>query len=478
MGDSRYRRILASAFLIVAAMVRTGAAATLEVGLDQPYETIQACIDAAAPGDTCNVHAGTYREQLVLASSGTIDNPIVIRRHQSDVVDVVADTSPVLTINGQSYWTFVGIRFTYDGSESNPRVVSEIEGDGPADHLTFQSCALVLAGGTDEGFAMYAAATDYLTVKDTTITVSAPTGSHDGADLLFSSHLEFSGNTISGPASEEAGRLEDGIVVSGTDLNIENNIVRNGWSFDNHPDGIVVQGDGDRAGARTANVKVVRNTIVNFTSGIYFDAIHNPIEGKNLIANNVIYETGDYRYGGEAGKMNGIAIDGEGLENGLTIQVDIYNNTIATRQLHIIVNRTVEGSAVKIANNLFVGPGYTGVYVEAPFGVSLDYNYYASPDDTPILWESSAYSLLDFKVASRGESHGASGFVALTSDFRETPASDSIGRGRNLATDFSVDRSGRPRPVDAAEPWDIGAYQFAKPKAPANLRILPAPTSE
>ena len=43
------------------------------------FSTIQAAADAAGPGDTILVHAGTYREDVTFTRSGTPDAPIAMR---------------------------------------------------------------------------------------------------------------------------------------------------------------------------------------------------------------------------------------------------------------------------------------------------------------------------------------------------------------------------------------------------------------
>src|SRR5262249_40130362 len=45
------------------------AGTTRQVGAGQTYTTIQACLNAAASGDICNVHAGTYNESPVFQKS-------------------------------------------------------------------------------------------------------------------------------------------------------------------------------------------------------------------------------------------------------------------------------------------------------------------------------------------------------------------------------------------------------------------------
>jgi len=465
--------------LVSVVSITPAAAATREVGPGQTFSTIQSCLNSAVAGDICNVHAGTYTEQLSLTSSGSSGNPITLRRNATDAVTVQSSASPVLNINGKSSWVVDGISFVYTGSGSGPSVIYHGYGSGNVNDLTFSNCTITLSSGTGDGFGMYIATSDHLSVTGTTIRILATAGSHDGADFLFASNLQFYGNTIFGNASETTGRLEDGLVVSGTNLNIENNVLHDGWSYDNHPDAIVVQGDGDRTGAKTGNVRVVRNTIYNFTQGVYFDAIHNALIGTNLIANNIIYETSAFRYGGKSGQMNCLVIDGESISGPYyTVAVGVYNNTFDCRQLHVYTLRQSNGSSIALVNNLSVSPGYTAWYLTSTGGVSVDYNYYAGGDSTPITWGSTNYSLGSFKSGTGQEAHGGSGSVALNADYTEQSSSASRDRGANMSAMFSVDRFGNPRPAGSTS-WDVGAAQFSTgtavpaPSAPTNLRLLP-----
>ena len=52
---------------------QTAAAATLQVGTGQTYSTIQAAVTAATAGDTIQVAAGTYTEQILVAKDVTIN---------------------------------------------------------------------------------------------------------------------------------------------------------------------------------------------------------------------------------------------------------------------------------------------------------------------------------------------------------------------------------------------------------------------
>ncbi len=67
--------------LTVSALFAGGwaAAADLDVGPGQAYATIQAAVSAAVPGDAVVVHAGSYIEDLDLASEGSADMRLTLR---------------------------------------------------------------------------------------------------------------------------------------------------------------------------------------------------------------------------------------------------------------------------------------------------------------------------------------------------------------------------------------------------------------
>lgn len=100
----------------------------------QPWRTIQKAMNAAAPGSTVNVKAGTYRERLTLNVTGSSDKPIVFQPYgfagapncggftgracggDKVVLDyanlgTVTDGVPFLRINGKSYVTIQGFTF-------------------------------------------------------------------------------------------------------------------------------------------------------------------------------------------------------------------------------------------------------------------------------------------------------------------------------------------------------------------------------
>lgn len=453
--------------LLLLLSVSPSMAVTREVGSGQTHTTIQGCLNAASAGDVCNVHAGTYTEQLTLPASGSSGNVITLRNHPGATVTVQSTSSPVLSIASRSYWTISGITFRYTGSGSAPKIINQnFSGVGvnPINGLTFQNCILQLEGGTGSGFGIYIPNSDALTISGVTVAVTASGGSHDGMDLLYASNLTITASTIYGNSSESTGRLEDGIVVTGTTISIYDNVLHDGWSYDNHPDGIVVQGDGDRSGNPTADVSVYRNTIYNFTQGIYYDAIHDPLGGNNVIHSNVLYETADFRYGGSAGAMNCIVLDGERLEGAphYSVAAKVYNNTTDCGQTHLYINRTGTGTVIDVQNNIFSAIPFTGVYISSTTGVTMDYNYYSAANGTPIKWGSANYSLSGYKSAqSPNEANSTAGTAGLQADYTISASADARNKGANLSAYLSVDRAGVSRPSAGA--WDAGAYVYRLP---------------
>lgn len=431
-----------------------------EVGSGQPYTTIQSCLTAALAGDICNVHAGTYTEQLTLSSAGSLGNVKMLRANSGDTVNVQSTSSPVVLF--KSYWTISGINFTYNGSGSAPSVGYNAHDAGHGNNLdgaTLTNTTWTVAGGSNSGFGLYLADCDLCTITGTTVHISATTGTHDGMQFLFNSHLTVTDSIIYGEPCSSATHLEDGIVATGTDLVFRRLTMHDGCSFDNHPDAIVIQGDGNRAGSPTANVEISGSDISDFSQLIYIDAIHDAMTGIKVF-NNKLRETPSYRYGGSANKVNCAVFDGENVGGVATypIEMSFYNNVLDCKQLHIYGSRLVSGSDIKIKNNISLSTPFTGFYFPDQ-NVVLDYNYYSQSDSTPIKWGGSNYSRAAFISGAFGEAHSAAGTANLNSDYSEKSVSDTIGRGLNLFATVPTDFLGHARP--SSTPFDIGPFQGA-----------------
>jgi len=461
---------------VLSMQVSVSNAATFEVGPGQAYVSIQACLNAVSPGDTCNVHAGTYIEQLSLPVSGTSASRITLKSNGNDAVTVQSTLSPVLKINGKSYWTLSGINYTYNGGGSNPSVIRNNYGDN-VDGITIQGGTITVSSGSGAGYGIYVASGNNTIVSGVTVAITATSGAYDGMEFLYAANLTITRCTIYG-VGNASGTLEDGIVTNGTNITITDNILHDGWS-QTHADGIVIQGAGDRTGSgggTTHNVNVSRNTVYNFSQGIYLDAIFTAIDGTNLIANNVIYEGPTFQVGAIVDAMNCILIHGENLSNnpGYPIVVNIYNNTLDCRQLQMFTDDLVNGSAIDIQNNIFINSSFAGQHILFTNGVSMDHNYYSQGSGTPIRWGGATYSLTSFQSNVGQERNAVSGAVGLNLDYTENSESDSRNRGVNFSAVFTNDRAGVSRSASPAS-WDMGAYTYSSgllpPPAPTDLRV-------
>lgn len=455
---------------------RPVAAATHHVGPGRTFSTIQACLNAMAPGDVCNVHAGVYAETLSLPNvNGTAFDTFVVRNEPGDEVTVRSATSPVLAWNGRDGWTFDGIDLEYTGSQASPYVVRN-SNCLPANYSTLRNLSLTVKGGTgSDGAALQFICSDQTIVNNVTMVIAPidATAGINGCTMLLSSNLTFTNNVISGEASETTGRLNDGCSFSGRNLVIADNTFSNGWAFDYHPDGIVLQGDGDRDGNTTANVTIARNTVVDFSQGIFVVAIHKALEGSNCVCNNLVYETSAYRYGGLANKMNGIVVSGFRIGGGnWPVAVNVYNNTVAVKQQVVGVGLQAAGSDIQLKNNLFMNPGFGTIQINPVTGVAMDYNYYSGGSSTPVRWVTSVYPVSQLGSAGVAESHGRAGVSDVNSDYSLRASSDARSRGVNLSGVFSTDRNGNLRPTSGA--WDIGAFQYVL-GPPSNVRVVGEP---
>jgi hypothetical protein len=437
-----------------------GASGTVrEVGSGQTFTTVQAGITAASAGETVRVHAGTYTEQITL-KSGTIGSRLTICNATGETVTVQNGSFPVVTVNGSDYVTVDGINVTYTGTGLHPRGIENANGTN-SDGVTLKNFTITMQGGTglDDGACGYIYDSDAWTVDSVTCNISKASGSNegiDGWDFIFTSHLAFTNNTIFGNAAAATGKLEDGIVVTGTDITISGNYIHDGWAFDTHPDGIVVQGDGDRAGNATARITIKQNHIAAFDQGVYLDCFNAACTGLD-VWNNWIEER-SYTYNGAAG-MNCLVIDGESLKP--TMTGTIYNNTLnCINLLNMRILDQGASSSWTVRNNLFMHPFFTSIEIDttATSKVSMNFDFMdTNGDSTPVRWGASTFSWSGFKTACSCEANSVNNTFTLNSDGTEPGGAASIDAGTSLAGSFTVDRLGVTRPVGGG--WDIGAAE-------------------
>ena len=86
--------------------------------LGQPWLTLQYSLNQLTPGDTLNLHAGTYTSsQFTVNVSGTPGNWITIRNYQNDVVNITT-TGNGFYFSGKQYLIFDGLIVDASGSNN------------------------------------------------------------------------------------------------------------------------------------------------------------------------------------------------------------------------------------------------------------------------------------------------------------------------------------------------------------------------
>jgi hypothetical protein len=87
--------------------VDAGAAGPPDGSLNSPFPTISACAAVAGPGDTCRVHAGTYRETISPKTNGTTTAPVrfVVADGECATVSGTEPLGVAFTNAGGNVWT-------------------------------------------------------------------------------------------------------------------------------------------------------------------------------------------------------------------------------------------------------------------------------------------------------------------------------------------------------------------------------------
>lgn len=158
------RQPLATAFLL-AGMLLSTKAAQLEV--PGTYATIQAAITAASPGDTINVAAGTYNENITITKSLTLvsaDGP------ETTIITPANSILNTIRINPGSDISISG--FTVYGSDGNPglETAAIYFGEGALGHTNVSITGNVLVADGDSALlSVYNQALNNVSITGNTI---------------------------------------------------------------------------------------------------------------------------------------------------------------------------------------------------------------------------------------------------------------------------------------------------------------------
>jgi hypothetical protein len=322
-------RRAAAPLLFLAGWSSTARAADLEVGPGKAYATIQAAVDAAAPGDVVLVDGGSYGESLALSESGTAAAPIALRA-AADATVVVAGAIEIFG----DYWEVSDLTIEVPGD------VRGIEVRGSHNRLQ----RLDLSGGANNGVD----------------------GSGEDNHVLECRIHDF-----------DAGRSDAHCIVLNT--NAAGWVIADNELFDCSGDAIQLYGPSDQALRTIKDTRIERN-VMRWTGGIA--RMENAVDVKDadglLIADNemsgfvenktLVFQKGpaniDVRCNSLRDGFTGVEFRGEGgILDGITFA---QNLMVGFTEYGLKFDGV---SSAEVFANTFVDVGSDGLRIE---GAGLD----------------------------------------------------------------------------------------------------------
>jgi parallel beta-helix repeat protein len=403
----------------------------------QPFCTIGAAAAHAGAGQTVQVAAGTYPEDVKVSASGSPGSPITFQAAPGAAVTLTGKTDG-FTLTNASWVTVDGFQIT--------------------------------------------ATTSY------------------GINVTGGSHVTISNNHVTKSGQPVQGAIAAGIRLSGvssslvsgndSDHNSDYGIMVVGGST-----GVEVRGNTTYANSRvyeraTAGIRIYQSPGNIVDRNITHDNQDSGIEcypGANntLIYDNFSYDNGDH--GIDNLTATGEVIVGNTVYGNVTAGINVEGgSTGATIANNISVDNGI--ASPRTHSDIRVEQGSTA-------GTTMDYDLvHLTTADTLLIWNSVSYkSLSAFQAASGQEAHGIDAdprwSAAGAGDFHLTagsPAIDSADSG--AAGEPATDVDGNPRADDpgtantGAGPstyWDRGAYEFqgTTPNQPPSAALSVRPAS-
>jgi parallel beta-helix repeat protein len=404
----------------------------------QPFCTVGAAARRVSAGQTVQVAAGTYPENVTVPTSGTATAPITFTAASGASV-VLSGQASGFTISSRSWITVNG--FTVTGTS---------------------------------GYG-----------------ISVTTSAHI---TLSGNHVSYSGHPVSGQTRSgiRLGSVTDSLVSGNTadhntyaGIELNNGSTRNEVKANvtfNNARGYERAAPGIRLYAAPGNVVDGNVSHHNEDSGI--EAY--PGSNNTLIYNNVTFNNGDH--GIDDLTCTGQRIIANTAYKNVTAGINVEgNSTGATLANNISVDNGIKSP--RTHSDIRIENGSTA-------GTTMDYDLvYLTVPDTILIWSSTSYSsLAAFRSASGQEAHGIQGdprwASPSTGNFHLTAGSPAIDSGNSGASGQpGADIEGNPRVDDPGtqntgigpRPYDDrGAYEFQSgppADAPPNAVLSVTPSS-
>ena len=445
-----------------------------EVGSGQAFGTIQSCMNAAASGDICNVHAGTYTENVSFQiSSVTLQvnsGDTVILNGTIDMLSFSNSIVDGFQLTGFSVTSYGGIHASNTtGGIIRNNVVHDARGSGI---YVRQSTNFQVYGNTVHDMAGPCCISD----GDGIVIYSA--GSSDGT---FAHGVRVFNNEV-------YQNHQDAIEINGSYESIYNNFIHDNIYSDfasTHPDGIECNGSADGI-TECPHTLIYNNTVKNQNQNIYIDGLGSAAADNDIwIVNNVVYN-------------DPVSSTGVSMATGTSSQVILNVGTTA-----YILNNTIGGTVayfdiclgdctggnnaswaftnVHIKNNIIMNSLYIGFWTYPSSSVvELDNNIYYNNATAMVHWGNSGNltSIATLRSTTGMETNGQQANPLINAFPTPTlqAGSPAIAAGANLTSlgqmFLDSDKNGISRPSSGA--WDVGAFSSgsgpARPNPPTNVK--------
>jgi len=438
-----------------------------EVGMGQAFAKIQACMNAADPGEICNVHAGVYAENI---------------RFKSDRVTLQANHGDTVQLNGTidmlSYSDAVVDGFQLTGFTATSGGIHAYKTTGGIIRNNLVHNA--------NGCGIYVRMVKDFQIYGNTIHDMTGAGAYLGDGICTMSTSSTDGTYAHGLqifSNEVYQNHQDGIEILGQYVSVHDNYVHDNIYPDFasvHPDGIECNGSVDGT-VGCVHALVYNNIVKNQNQNVYFNGLGTAAQNSDIwIFNNVVFN--------DPASSTGVS-SATGTSSQIILNVGtaayILNNTIGgtVQYFDICLGDCTGGNHeawayndVHILNNIIANSLYVGLWAYPSASVTeMDANLYFNNSAATLHWGSSGNltSIAQIRSATGMEIHGqqANPQIKALSAPNLAAKSPAIGAGRNLTglrqTILNSDHNGMPRPSSGA--WDVGALSFG------SVRMRPIP---
>jgi parallel beta-helix repeat protein len=436
---------------------------------------MQACMNAADPGDICNVHAGVYAENVRFKA-----NRVTLQANHGDIVQLNG-TIDILSYSGAVVDGFQLTGFTATtGGIHAYKTTGGIIRNNVVHNAS--GCGIYVRMVND--FKIYGNTIHDMMGASAYIGDGVCTMSTSSTDGTYAHGLQIYSNEV-------YQNHQDGIEILGQYVSVHDNYVHDNIYPDFasvHPDGIECNGSVDGT-VGCVHALVYNNVVKNQNQNIYFNGLGTAAQNADIwIFNNVVFN--------DPASSTGVS-SATGTSSQIILNVGItayiLNNTIGgtVQYFDICLGDCTGGnheswgySDVHILNNIIANSLYIGLWNYPSASVTeMDSNFYFNNSAAMVHWGSSGNltSIAQIRSTTGMEPHGQQANPKI--DHFAAPilpaGSPAIGAGRNLAglgqTFLNTDKNGTPRPASKA--WDVGAFSSgtvtARPNATAKSTAAP-----